>query len=166
MKKYQAITLSSLVVISIFASVLVSCNKEQSSLTQTTIPPKKKTRQNYVEVTIVRGIDLVLNGISFHCIAGGPICEFHLWIGNQHIGTGEYKGLLRKTSDGRLEGELLKENMDDEILSYFHDGIMEMPQDRVVEQSLIDAIGFDDDYAIPAGEYEYTETSTSFVVIF
>jgi hypothetical protein len=89
-----------------------------------------------------------------------------LWIGNQHIGTGEYKGLLRKTSDGRLEGELLKENMDDEILSYFHDGIMEMPQDRVVEQSLIDAIGFDDDYAIPAGEYEYTETSTSFVVIF
>jgi hypothetical protein len=165
MKKYQAVTLSSLVVISIFATVLVSCNKEQSSLTQT-IPTKKKTRQNYVEVTIVRGIDLVLNGISFHCIAGGPICEFHLWIGNQHIGTGEYKGLLRKTSDGRLEGELLKENMDDEILSYFHDGIMEMPQDRVVDQSIISAIGFDDDYAISAGEYEYTETSTSFVVTF
>lgn len=150
----------------VFATLgISSCTKNE--VQTKTIPQRtKKLRQNYVEVTIVRGIDLYLNGHYFHCIAGGPICEFHMWIGQQYIGTGEYKAVLRKTSSGKLEAELQKQYMDDEILSYFENGIMDMPQERAIDVSLIETLGFDENYTISAGEYAYTETSSAFIVQF
>lgn len=152
----------------------LSCSKQQEISTPVVKSAIKKTRLYIKSITIVRGIDYTTDqGVHFHCIAGGPICEVYIEFG---FGGGftlrtdppkddtECFGGIARSEEGNLIMYFQKSTMSEEFTPYFNDGIMEMPQSKTIPLSIIEDLGFDSDYEIPAGNYGYTENDNYIIV--
>ena len=152
----------------------LSCSKQQEVTAPVAKATIKKTRLYIKSVTIVRGIDYTTDqGIHFHCIAGGPICEVYIEFGfgagftlrtDQPKDATECFGGIARSEEGRLIMYFQKSTLSDEFTPYFNDGIMEMPQSKTIPLSIIEDLGFDSDYEISAGNYEYSENENYIIV--
>ena len=162
----------------LFPIFLLACNKRNDLDVKAISKPDVKSLAKTVTditITIKQGIDLEADGVSFHCIGGGPVCEIiitttttNAFVSNPALNgdIGDTYGVLGIDEAGEVFIKFHKPSLGN-AAQYFASGVFELDNPFKISANLANALGLgNENVLIPAGDYNYTEDDNFLIVKF